>query len=66
MLAKEKGRSRWIRCPNCGHKLFRAFGSTSVTAMIPLKEHFDEFAGEFENHMEIKCHSCKEIVIIVA
>ena len=64
MLAREKGKSRWVRCPNCGHKLFKVISENSVTAIIPVKEHFDEFAGDFDKHIEIKCHSCKEIVIV--
>lgn len=47
MLDKRKT-DDWVRCPKCGHKLFRKIGNKS----------------DSEIKIEIKCHSCKEITEI--
>lgn len=57
MLAREKGESRWVKCPYCGHKLFKA---VSVNPMLT-REHVGDLA---EGDIEIKCHSCKGIVAV--
>ena len=42
----EKEKDNWVRCPNCGHKLFKAVEPKLIDGI------------------EIKCHSCKKIVIV--
>lgn len=45
----EKREEYWVRCKNCGHKLFRVIDrSKDVKACL-----------------EIKCHSCKELNLVV-
>lgn len=46
----EKERVNWVLCPECGHKLFK-------------KIEFSE--DKEEKKIEIKCHSCKKISVIV-
>lgn len=41
----------WIRCPNCGHKLGKAVGVWDNIGAFPA--------------IEMKCHSCKEIVYVM-
>lgn len=45
----------WVRCPHCKHKLFRETGGV-------------DFVPEFSDtpaDMQIKCHSCKNIISFV-
>ena len=62
MLATEKGRSRWVKCPNCGHKLFRVFSDEPM--MLVSIGSLDGTPYLHEGSIEIKCHSCKKIVVI--
>lgn len=39
---------QWVRCPQCGHKLFRLVQNHGYATDI-----------------EIKCHSCKSVVLIL-
>lgn len=45
MQDREKRIDNWVRCPYCGHKLFK----------------LKQTENETEITIEIKCHSCKEI-----
>ena len=42
-------KDKWVRCPNCGHKLFRIVKDIDIDKAE-------------KNRLEVKCHSCKSIV----
>ena len=57
MLARGKEtKMAWVRCPACGHKLFRV--SNDVDELV-----IGVADGE-ECNLEVKCHSCKAVVSI--
>ena len=64
MLATEKGRSRWVKCPNCGHKLFKVLSEEPLAISVSSRTFVDGLPLISEGSIEIKCHSCKEIVTI--
>ena len=64
MLAREKGRSRWLKCPNCGHKLFKVISEEPITISISSRDFVGGFPHISNGSIEIKCHSCKEIVTV--
>lgn len=47
----------WVKCPVCGHKLFKISGAFTPLTVV---------AGEQTTtaDIEVKCHSCKDIVNI--
>lgn len=45
---------KWVRCPKCGHKLFRVMTPSTII-------HEYRMGVRGEHLIEIKCHSCKEI-----
>lgn len=45
-MEKVRNNEVWVRCPKCGHKLFKAIEPRII------------------NGVEIKCHSCKNIILI--
>ena len=47
----------WVRCPKCGHKLFK-----KIEGEKPEGEKSSPSLNE--KTVEIKCHSCKEISVI--
>ena len=50
-----KSTENWVRCPNCGHKLFKVVGGEKPSATD---------RGSDPVTIEIKCHSCKGVSII--
>lgn len=63
-MQESRGKTRWVRCPSCGHKLFKLFSDSPMITISTEAEGFPDVANE--NLMEIKCHSCKELVRIAA
>ena len=57
-MQENKSRTdKWIRCPNCGHKLFKEMsGPFAISVSI------DEV--RVDSILETKCHSCKKIVSV--
>lgn len=52
----------WIRCPECRHKLFKKLGNGCYSIMASqLADGLPKTKGCY---IEIKCHSCKNIVNI--
>ena len=64
MLARKKGRSSWVRCPNCGHKLFKMFSEEPIMVSVSSRDFVGGLPHISNSSIEIKCHSCKEIVTI--
>ena len=56
---------QWVRCRNCGHKLFKISKNADIVYFRSLSEH-DDLRSEINDKpkIEIKCHSCKNINII--
>ena len=58
-------RNKWVRCPNCSHKLFRFLSDSPFAITLSSEMYLDglpKLGGD--SLIEIKCHSCKEIAII--
>lgn len=64
MLAtREEG--KWVRCPSCGHKLFKLISKNPVCLEVSILQMIDGMPDvNSADSLEIKCHSCKKIVKI--
>lgn len=56
----------WVRCKNCGHKLFKIEGKSPLVMTVNSSS-FVQGLPKYRkgrNVIEIKCHSCKAINLI--
>lgn len=53
---------KWVRCGNCGHKLFRLVSDNPTTYEVKISQWADgDLPERNASGIEIKCHSCKQI-----
>lgn len=60
MLRAIRTTNGWVLCPKCGHKLAKLQGTILSTGTDAKRE----TSNDTEVKLEIKCTSCKEIVVI--
>ena len=61
----KESKTRWVNCPHCGHKLFRVMSEKPLVTSISSKDFVEgNLPKVYNGCIEIKCHSCKTVVVI--